>query len=179
LSLLSGYLEAGELSKAHEYIRQAQADIDKIVPLKYSENNVVNLVLSSIATKEAQQGVTLNAEVNIPTALPLSDTELCALLSNGLENAVCAAAQVNEETHPTVRFNCQRHKDKLLIFISNPYHGDVVMQHGLPESLRPGHGFGIKSLKLIVEKHAGYCSFEAEDGLFILKVVLPLGEGTE
>lgn len=176
LSLLKGYLEAGELTKADEYIRQAQADIDKIVPMQYSENNAVNLILSSFFTKAAQQGITLNAKANIPAALPLSDTELCALLSNGLENAVHAASQMGEETQPTVRFNCQPHKDKLLIYISNPYRGTVSMQNGLPVSTRLGHGFGIKSIKLIVEKYAGYCSFEAQDGLFTLKVVLPLGE---
>lgn len=176
LSLLNGYLEAGELAKAGEYMRQAQADIDKIVPVQYSENNAVNLILSSFATKAKQQGVTFSAQANIPAALPLSDTELCALLSNGLENAVFAAAQMDAQVRPAVRVNCQPHKDKLLIYISNPYRGTVIMRDKLPESSRPGHGFGVKSIKLIVEKYAGYCSFEAKDGLFTLKVVLPLGE---
>lgn len=179
LSLLSGYLELGELDKASEYIQQAQADIDKIVPKQYSENNAVNLILSSFATKAALQGVTLSAEANIPAALPLSDTELCALLSNGLENAVFAAAQVDGDAERTVRVNCQPHKDKLLIYIRNPYQGTVTMRNDLPEGSRSGHGFGVKSIKLIVEKHLGYCSFEANNGLFTLKVVLPLGGGAK
>lgn len=176
LSLLRGYLEAGEFTKADEYIRQAQSDIDKIVPAQYSENNAVNLILSSFAEKAKQQGVTFSAEANIPAALPLSDTELCALLSNGLENAVAAASQADSGTQRTVRVNCQPHKDKLLIYISNPYRGTVIMRDELPESARMGHGFGVKSIKLIAERHGGYCSFNANDGLFTLKVVLPLGE---
>ncbi len=175
LSLLSGYLEAGSFSQAGEYIRQAQADIDRIVPVQYCKHNAVNLILSSFAAKAAQQGVTLSAKANIPAALVLSDTELCALLSNGLENAISAAAQIAGDEQPVVRVNCQSHKDKLLIYISNPYQGTVAMRDGLPESSRPGHGFGVKSIKLIVEKYAGYCAFEAEDGMFTLKVVLPLG----
>ncbi len=176
LSLLRGYLAAGDVSQASEYIRQTQDGIDKIVPVQYCENNTVNLILSSFAAKAAQQGVAFSAEATIPADLPLSDAELCALLSNGLENAVSAAAQVSEALLPTVRFNCQPHKDKLLLYISNPYSGTIVLQDGLPESPRPGHGFGVKSIKLIVEKHAGYCSFETGGGVFILKVVLPLGE---
>lgn len=179
LSLLSGYWEAEEFSKAGAYIRQTQDGIDKIVPIQYCENNTVNLILSSFAAKAAQRGVTFRAEATIPDALPLSDTELCALLSNGLENAVSAAAEVSEDARPTVRFNCQPHKDKLLIYISNPYLGTVAMRDNLPQSPRPGHGFGVKSIKLIVEKHAGYCSFETEGGFFILKVVLPLAEAAE
>ncbi len=174
LSLLNGYLEAGEISKANEYIRQTQTDIDKIVPVRYCENNTVNLILTSFATKAKQQDITFSAEINIPATLPLSDTELCALLSNGLENAVCAAAQIDEASRRTVRINCQSHKDKLLIYISNPYRGTVIMREGLPESTQPQHGFGAKSISMIADRHNGYCAFEAKDGLFTLKVVLPL-----
>ena len=177
LSLLGSYLEAGDISMASEYIRQAQTDIDTIVPTRYCENNAVNLILSSFATKAKQQDVDFSAEVNIPAALPLSDTELCALLSNGLDNAVYAAAQMNENAQRTVRINCQPHKNKLLIYISNPYRGAVTMREGLPQSTQPQHGFGAKSISMIAEKHNGYCAFEAEQGLFTLKVVLPLWRG--
>lgn len=175
LSLLRGYLETGEFSKAGEYIRQTQDGIDKIVPMQYCENNAVNLILSSFAARAKERDVLFIAKATIPAALPLSDTELCALLSNGLENAVSAAVQVTAVTQPTVRVNCQPHKDKLLIYISNPYRGTIIMRDGLPENSRPEHGFGTKSIKLITERHAGYCSFEAKDRLFTLKIVLPLG----
>ena len=174
LSLINSYLEVGEMTMASEYINQAQTDIDKIVPVRYCENNAANLILSSFAAKAKQQNVDFSAEVNIPAALPLSDTELCALLSNGLDNAVYAAAQMDEQTQRTVRINCQPHKDKLLIYISNPYRGTVTMREGLPESVQPQHGFGAKSIRMIAEKHNGYCAFETEEGLFTLKVVLPL-----
>ena len=177
LSLLNSYLEAGEISLAGEYIRQAQTDIDKIVPVRYCENNAVNLILSSFAAKSKQQDVAFSAEVNIPAVLPLSDTELCALLSNGLDNAVRAAAQMDGQAQRTVRINCQPHKDKLLIYISNPYRGTVTMREGLPQGTQPQHGFGAISIRMIAEKHNGYCAFEAEEGLFTLKVVLPLWKG--
>lgn len=174
LSLINSYLEVGEISGACEYIRQAQTDIEKIVPERYCENNAVNLILSSFAAKAKQQDVAFSAKVNIPAGLPLSDTELCALLSNGLDNAVYAAAQTDEAAQRTVRINCQPHKDKLLIYISNPYRGSITMRDGLPENIQPQHGYGTKSIRMIAEKHSGYCAFEAGEGLFTLKVVLPL-----
>jgi len=173
LSFLGSYLEVGEIDKAREYIRQAQTDIDSIVPVRYCENNAVNLILSSFAAKARQQDVAFSAEVNIPADLHLSDTELCAMLSNGLDNAISAAAQA-EDAQRTVRINCQPHKDKLLLYISNPYCGTVRMRDGLPQSSRPQHGYGAKSIRMIAEKHNGYCAFETGEGLFTLKVVLPL-----
>ncbi len=174
LTLLNGYLETGEISMASEYIRQAKTDIDKIVPVRYCENNAVNLILSSFTAKSKQQDVAFSAEVKIPASLSLSDTELCALLSNGLDNAFNATAQMDRDSQRIVRINCQLHKDKLLIYISNPYKGTVTMREGLPESSQPQHGFGAKSIKMIAEKHNGYCAFEAGVRLFTLKVVLPL-----
>jgi len=73
-----------------------------------------------------------------------------------------------------VRVNCQLHKGNLLIYIKNPYEGKVVFRDNMPQSDRPEHGFGVKSIKLIADMHGGFCSFEAKDGIFTLKVVLPL-----
>jgi two-component system sensor histidine kinase AgrC len=174
LALLGGFLDAGEYARAEDYIGQTQSDIDSIVPMRYCENNAVNLILSAFAAKAKGQGVSFSANVKIPSSLLLSDTELCALLSNGLENAVTAAAEAEVSKQRMVRINCQSHKDKLLIYIRNPYAGAVTMRGGLPESVRPGHGFGVKSIKMIAEKHNGYCAFETEDGMFTLRVVLPL-----
>ena len=48
------------------------------------------------------------------------------------------------------------------------------MKDGLPQTSKPGHGFGVKSIRMIAEKHGGYSSFEIKDGLFYMKVALPL-----
>lgn len=37
-----------------------------------------------------------------------------------------------------------------------------------------GHGFGIKSMVDIVERHGGLYSFEIEGGVFTLQIMLPL-----
>ncbi len=176
LSMIGGWLETGEVDKVSEYIRQTQADIDSIVPARYCENNSVNLILSSFAAKAKERDVTLRICASIPEVLLFSETELCALLSNGLENAVSAAAQIKERERREVLFSCCPHKDNLLISIKNPYMGALRMQEGLPVSSRPGHGFGTKSIKMIAERHKGYVSFETRDGQFTLKIVLPLGE---
>lgn len=113
-------------------------------------------------------------EAGLPQLLSISETELCALLSNGLENAIEAAAQADDEQFKKVRISCQTHKDNLLIFIENSFTGKVAMEGGLPQSFREGHGFGVKSMAMIAEKYNGYCSFEAKDEIFTLRIVLPL-----
>ncbi len=175
LSLLYGFLESGETDAAMEYIRQTQADIDGIVPVRYCENNTVNLILSAFAAKAEQKGVDLSIDAALPDTLPFPDTELCTLLSNGLENAIAAAEKEPESMPRSVRLNCRSHKGNLLILIENSFSGNVEMKNGIPQAREEGHGYGTKSITMLAEKYNGYYSFTTKDGLFILKVVLPMG----
>lgn len=172
-SLIGGYLEKNHPKEALEYVRQAQTDIEDFTPNRYSANNAFNLILSAFDAKAKAGGVALAVSADLPRNLTVSETELCALLANGLENAIAAAARVEAEAFRTVRLNCHLHKGNLLILIENSFTGQVVMKDGLPQSQAEGHGFGVKSMALIAEKHNGYCSFAAKDGIFTLKIVLP------
>lgn len=174
LSLIGGYLADGDNQKAVDYIRLVQEGIDEITPNRYSENNTVYLILSSFASKAKLSGVSFSVYAGLPPNLSIPETELCALLSNGLENAITAASQVAEEQLRTVRISCHVHKRKLLIYIENSFKGEIVMENGLPQSQHQGHGFGVKSMAMIAEKYGGYSSFTAKDEVFTVKIVLPL-----
>ena len=177
LSLLYGFIEAGEADQAQAYIRQAQDNIDGITPVRYCENNTINLILSYFAEKSKQQGMSLEIDTVLPDRLGIPDTEICTLLSNGLQNAIEAASHEPRENPGSVRLNCRIHKGNLLLLIENTFHGQVEMKNGLPQTDEEGHGFGVKSIAMIVDKHKGYYSFSPGEDLFTLKVVLPLAGG--
>ncbi|MEG1773359.1 MAG: GHKL domain-containing protein [Oscillospiraceae bacterium] len=174
-ALIGGYLADGEISNAMEYLRKAQAGIDVITPTTYCRNHTVNLILSSFVSKAMREGVVLQVEADLPPSLPLPETELCAILSNGLENAVFAAARI-DAAEKLVTVSCQTYKGKLLLSIENSYQGEVVMENGAPKRGTEGHGFGVKSIEMLTKKYDGYCAFAAQDHRFSLKVVLPLAE---
>lgn len=174
LALIGSYLDDGDAEKARNYIRLAQADIESITPKRYCENNAVNLILSYFDLKSRNKGVVFSVEAQLPRDIPLPETELCVLLSNGLENAIEAASQVEDEQFRKVRVSCNIHKNNLLIYIDNSFSGKIAMENGLPQSGREGHGFGSKSMVMIAEKYNGYCSFVKTDEIFMLRVVLPL-----
>lgn len=171
--LIGGYLAEGSTDKIRDYLTQVQGNIDALSPLRFCENETVNLILSFFADKAKKAGVSFTVEVELPGRLALPETELCAILSNGLENAIAAASLV-KQGDKTVRVNCRLDENKLLIFIQNAYMGKVALVNGLPKTEQEGHGFGTKSMAAIAEKRNGYFACEAEDGKFTLRVVLPL-----
>jgi two-component system, LytTR family, sensor histidine kinase AgrC len=180
LSLIGGFAADGDLQKIKEYLAITEADIDTLTPVRYCENETINLILSSFVNKARKIQVTIHADVKLPEELAVNDTELCALLSNALENAITAAAQVENEKLRKVYIHAINNGDKLVISTENAYVGKIDMEGDLPKSNKKeaGHGFGIKSMVDIVERHGGLYSFEIEGGVFILQLLIPLGKNT-
>jgi sensor histidine kinase regulating citrate/malate metabolism len=66
------------------------------------------------------------------------------------------------------------HRGYLLISIENPYTDNIVMKGGLPLSSLEGHGYGTRSITAIADAHGGQAIFNAENGVFTLKIMLPI-----
>ncbi len=174
LTLIAGHLADGDPTKSMEYINSVQTNIKEITPIRYCENNTVNLIFSHFAYKAAQYQIAFSVNAFIPQSISITETDLCALLSNGLENAVNACLQMTAEQTKTIYINCRLHKEKLLILIENSFTGKVAEEQGLPKSDQPGHGFGVKSMVMIINKYKGYYSYTAEKGIFTSRIILPL-----
>ena len=180
LSLLGGFAADGDLQKIKEYLASTEVAIDSLTPIRYCENETVNLILSSFENKARKMQVSLHADVKLPEELDVNDTELCALLSNALENAISAANLVEDEKLRKVYIHAVINGNKLVISTENAYVGKIAMACDMPKSNKKeaGHGFGIKSMITIVERHGGLFSFETEGGVFILRLMMPLGKNT-
>ncbi len=180
LSLIAGFAADGELQKIKEYLTSTEADIDALTPLRYCENETVNLILSHFEVRAKKEHVILHTNVKLPEEFGMNDNELCALLSNALENAIFAASQVQDEKLRKVLIHAVINGDKLVISTENAYVGKIEKNGELPKSNQKeaGHGFGIKSIATIVERHGGLYSFETEGGIFVMQLMLPLSTQT-
>ncbi|MGN0341139.1 MAG: sensor histidine kinase [Lachnospira sp.] len=173
LNAIDSFLSAEQPQLAKEYIKKVQTDVDAITPMRFCENELVNLLCSSFVHKANATGIRLTIDAKLPKDLSLPDTELCSLLSNGLENALHAVS-AQEESDQWVELYCGIRLNKLLIEIKNPYSVQITMRDGLPISNQDGHGYGCRSIRSITEHHHGLCSFEPQNGVFTLRVILPL-----
>lgn len=174
LNMIGGLLSAGQTAQAQDYIRRVQSDVEAVAPRRFCENEPVNLLCSSFAQKARRAGVTLTVDARVPKTLSVSDTELCSLLSNALENAIRAAAVLEQPQRRTVALYCGVRLNKLLIEVRNGYDTPPVMRGGVPVSGEAGHGYGCRSIQAIAQRRGGLCRFQAEDGVFLVQVMLPM-----
>lgn len=124
---------------------------------------------------QSQRRAVLTVDASLPNDVAISDTELCSLLSNGLENALHAVADLPAD-RKQISLYCGVRQNKLLIEIRNPCAGPIAMRDGLPVSDREGHGYGCRSIQAIAQRNGGLCVFSARQGQFLLQIMLPVLE---
>ena len=133
------------------------------------------LFLPAFHLQSQRQGAVLTVDASLPNDVAISDTELCSLLSNGLENALHAVADLPAD-RKQISLYCGVRQNKLLIEIRNPCAGPIAMRDGLPVSDREGHGYGCRSIQAIAQRNGGLCVFSAQQGQFLLQIMLPVLE---
>ncbi len=169
---ISSFIENNEDEKALGYIRDLIDVADKTATKKYSQNEIVNMILSSHEDEIEKNGITFRYNIELPETLEISDVDLTAILSNGLENAVQAVLPLDIAEREIIMDMHTNENNKLLISIKNRFAKQPIFKNGLPQTDEAGHGFGTQSIRYVAEKLNGNCRFSAENGMFVLQVVI-------
>lgn len=113
-------------------------------------------------------------------ALPAMDpSELYALFGNLLENAIEYENQIEEQEKRFISLTVRRINRFAKLHVENYFEGTLAEKDGLPVSTKPSdtrHGYGLRSVRRIVEKYNGSLSIAAEDGMFQVSILFPLEE---
>ena len=175
LQYLSNCIRNGQEERAQSYISGIFQEIEAQTVQRYCENEAANLILSAFAGRMEKDGIRLEVLGALPAFLTVSDSDLCVLLSNSLENALHACrplAAAGRACTVSLRLQYHERTGKLTMLVTNPCGEAVRFENGVPVSGEPGHGIGVQSICAIVERYGGACSFQVEDGQFILRLFL-------
>lgn len=170
---LSSCIENGHIEQAQEYIQEICSEIEANKVEIFSENEAVNLILSAFAGKAKECDIPIEINVAIPAKVSVSESDLCVLLSNALENALheCQKRKAKGMESSIEVAGFQKNK-KLYFEISNTCDRDVLFEKGIPVTREYGHGIGVRSICAIVEKYGGMYSLGVKNGRFVLRVSL-------
>ena len=141
----------------------------------YCMNVPVNALLNHYASLLEEAQVHRNWRISLPTALPISDTELCGLLGNILENVYhgCITLPPAERYHDFTI--CVKHEKSLYFVSSNSFNGVVKQRDGIYKSThKGGSGIGLSSIAITAEEYDGMASFSHLDKEFHIDVVLQI-----
>ena len=113
----------------------------------------------------------------MPEGHGLTSMELCVLFANCLDNAMESAADP-AVTDKVIRVNGGEHHGCLVVRFENACARSLQLKDGqLPTSKKSGvHGYGLKNIRTVLERHDGTLSLQPQRGRFVLTWLLPLDQ---
>lgn len=139
----------------------------------YCLNVPVNALLNYYATRMEQLGIRRSWKIDLPVNLQITDTELCGLLGNLLENVChgCETLPAEKRYHDLA---IRKQHDRCLYIISvNSFDGVVKQQNGAYLSThKGGSGIGLSSIASVAEKYGGMANFSHTAEKFTMDIVI-------
>lgn len=103
----------------------------------------------------------------------ISYHEIYALFGNAMENAIHAIEPLEEDKR-IISITQNSANGFININITNYFKGELEMKDGLPISRKENHGFGVKSMRMLMEKYNGKILVQTNGEIFVLRLFFPL-----
>ncbi len=107
----------------------------------------------------------------------LSDGDLYSLFGNIIDNALEAVTSIEEREKRVVNLSVKAVNDLLIIQQENYFKGELDFEDGLPKTTKSDtryHGFGTRSIRMLVNKYDGEMTVFAKDNIFHLNIIFNL-----
>lgn len=173
--------EEGRYTELERFLRE-YAENTETDPLPvFCENVVANSILGYYSLKAKEGGIPIHFSCSIQRQLSMSDSDLCVVLGNALENSIEACGNLD---NPDARFlsaEARTINGQMLLKIKNSYNGYLNIQDGGYLSTKSGefHGIGMQNIKKVVEACGGFVKTEHSGKVFSLMAAFPNPWGAE
>lgn len=171
LQYLLACMENERLEQAKDYIHEICEEIEGKKVITYCENEAANLIFSAFAGRAKEHDISINIRAEIPQNISMTESDLCVLLSNALENALQACQKQKEKNlSGMIESTVYEKNGKLFFQFINSCEADIAFEQGIPVTDREGHGMGVRSICALVERYQGIYHFSVKGDKFILRI---------
>lgn len=172
LTALLGLLEREDTEAAKAYAAQLSRQDALQGTTRFCDNEIANVVLSAKSAELKRAGIPAEFSVSLPAALPVADTDLCALLGNAMDNAREGAQGCPS---PWVHLRCRMEKGLWMLQVENSVSGPVPADLSTTKSDKAAHGFGLPGMGEIARRYGGTLEAGCQKDVFRLLVCVPVG----
>lgn len=159
-------------------LKAVRKAVDGFSPLIHTGNDVLDVLLRNMTDLCAQKEIVLNCIAYTDQLKCFDGMSLYFLFANALDNAIESVSLVTDPDRRLIDVGIRRFGSSVVIHIWNYYTGTLDFVDGLPVTKRDRqiHGFGLKSIGIIVDRFGGVFNVRTENGVFNLDILLPLEE---
>lgn len=178
LTCVSALLQEGKKEEAGQYLSDMLGEIRAFSPKVVTGDEMLDCIISVKWQRMEEEGIAFEVDGVLDRGLDWEPIDICTVFSNALDNAIEACQKVAEEK--TILLSLKRTKNFYYIELKNSVNKELIK----PVEVRTGklfttkkdkdiHGFGLKSIRKVLQNHNGELELNTEEGYFILRMIIP------
>lgn len=142
-------------------------------------NDVLDIILSEESIFCNKNKIKLLCNVDGACLNFMRQADLYSIFQNSIHNAIDAVMKIEEAERRIIRLTVKCVESMISISMENYIaEGESVeFSDGLPVSDKKDrnfHGFGMRSMRISVERYGGCMCAEVNDGIFVLDIMIPV-----
>lgn len=140
-------------------------------------NDALDTILTEKSLLGEREGIGLSCIADGEALSFMNPAEIYSLFGNAIENAMDAVRQLEDPEQRVVSLAVRRIAGMVSIHMENRCPKEVKFEGGVPQTSKAdvqNHGFGFKSMQLVVERHGGAITADSDGETFFLNALIPI-----
>ncbi len=170
---MKGFAVNKDYEKMAEYLNSCLSDIDRQERNICTGNTALDTMLGYYMHMAEDGGIDVRIKVELDGPLIVSDTDICIIMGNLLENASEACGR-QDSSRRYIKVNIHQTGNILVIMTENSYSGTIQKQDGtfLSSKAKMRKGIGITSVLDVTKKYHGIPKFVYDGEIFKVSLLL-------
>lgn len=165
--------------------REALDEIKSIISVYdttyHTGNEVLDVFLSEKLLSCESAGIRMDCIIDGSSVEFMRPCDIYTIFGNAIDNAVEAVKRLSDPEKKMIGIHVSRKLNMTVIHFENCYSGQLAYDGDeLPITMKAEkawHGFGLRSIRLIVEKYGGNMTVRTDGDIFNLNISIPYIEG--
>ena len=156
---------------------QLEASVQQYSAQQHTGNPVLDVILTAKTHTCADRGITFTAVADGKLLDGMSSMDIASLFGNALDNAIEATSKLADPEQRLIRLALYQQGRFVVLRVENYY--DSALKTDTEGNLRTtkkdarSHGFGVKSIRHIVQQYGGEVTIRTKDHWFTLTALIP------
>lgn len=141
-----------------------------------TNNEALNVLLSEKSSHCKKNDIQFTCIADGMQLNFINTIDTYVLFGNIMDNAINSVINLRKDYEKNIRLDIRKEQNFTIINSENNYSGKIHFKDNLPitsHANKNNHGYGMVSIKNIVEKYDGSITIHINDGIFKLNILIP------
>jgi len=164
----SGEIKESDLKELENSVKIYDSKFD-------TGNQLLNVLLIEKSLYCEQHSINFSCMIDGENFDFMESGDLYCMFGNLIDNALEAVSKIKDKEKRIINITARRRGNMIFVEEDNYFTGELEFKDGLPVTIKEDknyHGFGTRSLRMIVRKYGGEITATSENHIFHLSIIL-------